>query len=243
MVGRGTRRLLFFLGQQRRGESALASGDRGWGNQLSLSREHHRFTSGILGERRNWRLMSAYTAPTPPPLPLLANMPFALPQCAYPPVPRQPLLPQLTGHSPVELECCILPVATQFLCTLLALPGLLRLRCGGQGVSVGPQDADGGGGEVCEGLLALLLPPTALLPRVTPALLISVPALKRTMGEVKRPAPALDDREVCGMDPPTLSIGAQRGRVPNLARDCSARSAPLGQMGPKPTVFLWTLAQ
>lgn len=76
----------------------------------------------------------------------------------------------------VELECCILPVATQFLCTLLALPGLLRLRCGGQGVAVGPQDADGGGGEVCEGLLALLLPPTALLPRVTPALLISVPA-------------------------------------------------------------------
>lgn len=77
-------------------------------------------------------------------------------------------------------------MATQFLCTLLALPGLLRLRCGGQGVSVGPQDADGGGGEVCEGLLAVLLPPTALLPRVTPAFLITVPALERARDEVKR---------------------------------------------------------
>lgn len=102
-------------------------------------------------------------------------------------------------------------MATQFLRTLLALPGLLRLRCGGQGVAIGPQDADSGGGEVCEGLLALLLPPTALLPRVTPAFLISVPAVERVRREVKSQAPALDDREICGMDPATLSIRAQRG--------------------------------
>lgn len=102
-------------------------------------------------------------------------------------------------------------MATQFLCTLLALPGLLRLRCGGQGVTIGPQDADSGGGEVCEGLLALLLPPTALLPRVTPAFLISIPAVERVRREVKSQALALDDREICGMDPATLSIRAQRG--------------------------------
>lgn len=73
-------------------------------------------------------------------------------------------------------------MAAQFIHTLLALPGLLCLGCGGQGVTVGSQDADSGGGEVCEVLLALLLPPTTLLPRVTPALLISVPALERDKG-------------------------------------------------------------
>lgn len=36
----------------------------GWGSQLSLSWELHRFTSGILGKRGNWKLISAYTAPT-----------------------------------------------------------------------------------------------------------------------------------------------------------------------------------
>lgn len=70
-------------------------------------------------------------------------------------------------------------MAPQF---LLALPGFLRLWCGGQGITVGPQDTDGGGGEVCEGLLALLLPPTALLPRVAPAFLVAVPALERDKG-------------------------------------------------------------
>lgn len=129
-------------------------------------------------------------------------------------------------------------MATQFLCTLLALPGLLCLRCGGQGVAIGPQDADSGGGEVCEGLLAFLLPPTALLPRVTSAFLISVPAAETGRGEVKRQTPALEDREVCGMYPTALSIRAQYGQMPNLARDCSTRSAPLGQMGSKPTVLL-----
>lgn len=73
-------------------------------------------------------------------------------------------------------------MAPQFLHTLLALPGLLRLGRGGQGVTVGPQDADGGGGEVREGLLALLLPPTTLLPRVTPAFLVTVPASERDKG-------------------------------------------------------------
>lgn len=73
-------------------------------------------------------------------------------------------------------------MAPQFLHTLLALPGLLRLRRGGQGVTIGPQDADGGGGEVREGLLALLLPPTTLLPRVTPAFLVTVPASERDNG-------------------------------------------------------------
>lgn len=70
-------------------------------------------------------------------------------------------------------------MAPQLLHTLLALPGLLRFGCGGQRVAVGPEDADSGGGEVREGLLALLLPPTTLLPRVTPAFLITVPALER----------------------------------------------------------------
>lgn len=209
VVARGTRRLFFSWGG-RGGESPHSPAvTGGWGSKLSLSWELHRFTSGILRERGNWKLISAYTAPTPPPL--LAHVTFALPQCAHPPVPCQPLLPQLTGCSPVELEGCILPVATQFLCTLLALPGLLRLRCGGQGVAIGPQDADGGGGEVCEGLLALWLPPTALLPRVAPAFLVSVPAVERARCEVKSQAPALDHGQIYGMDRATLSIRAQRG--------------------------------
>lgn len=70
-------------------------------------------------------------------------------------------------------------MAPQFLRTLLPMPGFLRLGRGGQGVAVGPQDADGGGGQVREGLLAILLPPTTLLPRVAPALLVAVPALER----------------------------------------------------------------
>lgn len=178
VVSRGTRRSFVPRGSRGGGSLRSPAVTGGWDSQLCFSCEHHRFTSGILGGKGNRKLISHgwLRCPTTP-----ANQPAPLP-CLSLLVPRRPLPPRLPGHSPVELEGRVLPVTPQFLHTLLALPRLLCLGRGGQGVTVGPQDADCGGGEVREGLLALLLPPTALLPRVTPAFLITVPALERGDG-------------------------------------------------------------
>lgn len=91
------------------------------------------------------------------------------------------------------------------------MSGLLCLGCGDQGVAVGPQDADGGGGEVREGLLAFLLPSTALLPGVTPALLVTVPALERgTRGRVKSSLSDTPQTEALGVFA-VFSVRAQPG--------------------------------
>lgn len=133
----------------------------------------------------------------------------------------------------------------QFLHTFLALPGLLCLRHGGHRVAVGPQDADGGGREVREGLLALLLPPTALLPRVAPSFLITVPALRETRREVKsapsdEPRPSLTER----------IVRPRCARCQNPAWPCAKpheglrhHTAALAQKGPKPAVLLPTHLQ
>lgn len=54
--------------------------------------------------------------------------------------------------------------------------GLLVVRGGGGRVPEGPQHSDPGWGQVCQGLLALLLPQGTLLPRGPAPLLATVPA-------------------------------------------------------------------
>ena len=95
--------------------------------------------------------------------------------------------------------------------------GLLVVRGGGGRVPEGPQHSDPGWGQVCQGLLALLLPQGTLLPRGPAPLLAAVPA----DAQKKRGSHTL-------RKPPTWASSAGHPQTPSGTRNIlQQRNQPL----------------